>query len=68
MILPKRYTVPVYEGQKALFAVNTVFLGLSVIAVALRFYARTLKRIPFGVDDWFIVVGTVLTCRSLDHL
>lgn len=41
----------------------SIFLGLAIIAVALRFYARRLSKAVLGLDDWLavgaLVFGTV---------
>lgn len=42
-------------GRLAIFI--AVFTPLQVLAVALRFYARTLTERPCGVDDWLVVTS-----------
>ena len=39
---------------------DIVFPSLAILAVAARFYARRLKRISPGVDDWLVLVALVL--------
>ena len=34
-------------------------MGLSVIAVGLRFYARSLLKVSFGIDDWLMIPALV---------
>ncbi len=34
-------------------------MGLSVIAVGLRFYARSLRKLSFGIDDWLMIPALV---------
>lgn len=46
----------------ALWAVNSVFLGLATVAIIGRFYARKLRKLSPGVDDWAIFTALV---RSL---
>ena len=42
-----------------LYAVSSVLLGISVIAVAVRFYARYLKKNPLLADDWLLIPALV---------
>jgi hypothetical protein len=42
----------------AILVLSCMFLGLSLIAVSLRSYIRIVKG-AFGLDDWFMVAGTV---------
>lgn len=42
----------------AIIVISSVFLGLAVLTVALRAYTRVVKG-TFGLDDGFIVAGTV---------
>lgn len=42
----------------AIVVLSSIFLGLSVITVSLRAYTRV-KKGTFGLDDAFIVTGTV---------
>ena len=34
-------------------------MGLSVIAVGLRFYARKHQKVPFMTDDWLMIPALV---------
>lgn len=40
--------------SRLLFGINTTFLVLALIAVALRIYARKVKRASFVVEDWLV--------------
>jgi hypothetical protein len=40
-------------------AAGAVFIPVCSISVALRFYARKLTGVGFGIDDWLIVVALV---------
>lgn len=46
--------------SKLLFGINTTFLALALIAVALRIYARKLKRAPFVIEDWLVFAAMVV--------
>jgi hypothetical protein len=39
--------------------VSSFFIGLSTVAVALRFAARASRRMNFGWDDWLSAVSLV---------
>lgn len=39
--------------------VVSIFMGLSTIAVALRFAARASRHMGFGMDDWLAVGALV---------
>ncbi|KAL6850757.1 hypothetical protein ACO1O0_007883 [Amphichorda felina] len=48
-------------------AVSSLFIGLCTVAVALRFYARFIRHVSLGLDDWMSaasLVFTVLYCIS----
>lgn len=40
-------------------AVSSFFIGLCTVAVALRFYARFIRRVSLGLDDWMSAVSLV---------
>ena len=42
----------------AIIVISSIFFALSIVTVALRTYIRIKKRI-FGLEDGFMVVGTV---------
>ena len=44
-------------------AVCGTFIGLTAIAVGLRFYARKKQRVPFLADDWCMLVAVVSLSR-----
>lgn len=48
------------NGQaKAIVAVSAVLSALAILAVALRFYAKTYKGKNLHKDDWLILGGLV---------
>lgn len=44
---------------RALFAISILFPLLASVAVAGRFYARRIKGLTLGVDDWMLLLGLV---------
>ncbi|KAI9044674.1 uncharacterized protein KD926_011644 [Aspergillus affinis] len=68
------HNAAVYEDQGVtLWAVNSVFIALAIVAVIGRFYARKLRKLCLGVDDWAIFMallfdvvlyGTFAACRK----
>ena len=36
-------------------------MGLSVVAVGLRFYARKYQKVPLMTDDWLMIPALVST-------
>ena len=52
------YDNPVTRGN-GLIIVNAVFISLTVIAVALRVYARVFVSHWFGADDWCIIFAVI---------
>ena len=56
------------RGAANLIALGSIFLGLSVITVVLRFYARRRQKAPLQADDWLTVPALVsLFRRKLKH-
>lgn len=49
-------------------AANATFLGVTVVAVALRFWSRRLARTPFGMDDVMIILAEVILPSLCVHL
>ena len=47
------------DSRDGLLAVCGTFMGLSVIAVGLRFYARKHQKVPFMTDDWLMIPALV---------
>ena len=45
-------------------AVISIFTSLATLAVAGRFYARALKGLAFGIDDWMTLVALVSRCKT----
>ncbi|KAF7936256.1 uncharacterized protein EAE98_002475 [Botrytis deweyae] len=43
--------------QLVLIIVPTIALTFTTIAVALRFYSRTLSRVKYGLDDWLALAS-----------
>ncbi|KAL8936949.1 MAG: hypothetical protein Q9216_004664, partial [Gyalolechia sp. 2 TL-2023] len=59
-----------YNGN-SLYAVSILFIVLVTICVALRFYARRMGNVAWGLDDTFIIPGTIFclalcTCALVD--
>ena len=46
--------------QLQIIAVDTMLVILSVMAVALRFWARKLQRVKYFADDWLILLAMCL--------
>ena len=46
-------------GTSVLVATGIVFIILPVVAVGLRFYARSLVRAKLGGDDWVMIPALV---------
>jgi hypothetical protein len=36
-----------------------VFIPLQIVAVVLRFWARSIRRGSYGADDWLVVVSLI---------
>ena len=36
------------------------FTPLAGVALALRFFTKWMIKAPYGLDDWYILVGTIL--------
>jgi hypothetical protein len=51
--------LPIPRDVLAHIIINTVFMLIAIIAVALRLVARRLKGIALGLDDYFIVAAVV---------
>ena len=54
---------PVSGTRDPLIAV-TVFAVLDLITSTMRFVSRKIKRVPFGLDDWCILVAQVRMMSS----
>jgi hypothetical protein len=52
------------ESHQAIIALGSCTLGLSALAVTLRFYSRKLQNVPLLADDWLMVPG--LVCSEID--
>jgi nitrate reductase gamma subunit len=50
------------ESSKTTTASSAIFVVLALVSVALRFYTRTQVKASIAADDWWILVGLVLTC------
>ena len=48
-----------YAGKGALEAVAVVFAILPMVAVGLRFYARSISNANLGIDDWLMIPALV---------
>jgi hypothetical protein len=69
MMSPDVVQFDVYNArQLALLIVPPIFLGFATVAVGLRWYARSLRRINSLVEDIFCLAGFVcLTSFSLQY-
>ena len=47
------------SGNDNIIIVSAIFSLLAIIAVVLRFYARHVRHIPFGADDYVILPAVV---------
>jgi hypothetical protein len=63
-IPPEERTIRPDGLPLAILVISSVFLVLSLIAVALRTYTRLAKK-NLGLDDVFIIVGTVSNIQAL---
>lgn len=52
-----------YNGD-SLHVIAVLFIALATICVVLRFYARRVGYVPWGLDDSLIIPGTVF-CLAL---
>lgn len=48
-------------GKSVLVVTGVTFSILPLIAVGLRFYARSLSRANLGADDWILIPALVST-------
>ena len=48
------------EGEAKVAALAVVMPLLAIAAVSARFYSRRLRHTELGIDDWLIVIGTIL--------
>ena len=48
------------EGEAKVVALAVVLPLLAVAAVSARFYSRRLRHTELGIDDWLVVIGTIL--------
>ena len=54
----------VHSSQRAVIAVNVIFLILPTVAVALRLWTRRKRRIPLDAGDILIVIALVRLTTS----
>lgn len=52
-----------YVGDRAVIFTG-IFLGVQIVAVALRFYARALTPRKYGLDDWLVVASLLSAVAS----
>ena len=48
-----------YADKGALEATAVIFAVLPVVAVGLRFYARSISNAKLGIDDWLMIPAMV---------
>ncbi|KAI1771724.1 hypothetical protein F4818DRAFT_445055 [Hypoxylon cercidicola] len=63
---PDNYDSPEFIGDRE-FIFVIVFIGIQIIAVALRFYARALTTRKYGLDDW-LVIASLLSIIAIGAL
>lgn len=51
--------LPLSHDGVRVVVIAAVFIVLDTAAVALRFYARYLKRVSYGLEDWLLLASTV---------
>lgn len=49
----------------SLDAVCDTFLALSVVTVGLRFYTRSVQKLPLAIDDWAMLPCVVNLSRGI---
>ena len=49
-----------HESPGKMYALATVLTILAIVAVALRFYARSLKKVLPSWDDYLVVLALVI--------
>lgn len=55
-----RPSLPLNQSTYSVVVTTALFMALASVAVALRFYARhLLKKVPYGLEDWFLLASTV---------
>lgn len=47
------------DSRDGIVAVSASLIGLSTIAVALRFYARKQQKARFLADDWLVIPALI---------
>lgn len=45
--------------------ISCIGIGLAVISVALRFYIRLRIKAGIGWDDWWILIGLLMSCLTI---
>ncbi|MBE7182582.1 MAG: hypothetical protein INR71_15485 [Terriglobus roseus] len=60
---PPNYEDPETHGD-GLVIVNSIFIALVTICVALRLYTRLFIKRWFGIDDWFIILAWIFTMAT----
>lgn len=55
-------------SAQGLTALSSTLLGLSTIAIGLRFYARHVQKVPLKMDDWITLACLVSTTNLVDEL
>lgn len=55
-----RPSLPLNDSGVRVVVVAAVFIALATLAVALRFYARYLKKVSYGLEDWFLLASTLV--------
>lgn len=60
------YFYPDYQpySQSVLIGTSVLFVIIPIVAVALRFYSRSLVAAHLGIDDW-ITIPSMVICIGL---
>lgn len=53
------------DRKAVLVAMGVLMSILSITAVALRFLARHVRKVQYGLDDWFVVAALVAHIATL---
>ena len=52
-------TLPLSGNAVKAVVCSVIFSVLGTVAVILRFYARRLKKAPYGLEDWLVLASLV---------
>ena len=58
-------SLPLNDNGVRVVVVGAVFIALTTVTTALRFYARWLKKVSYGWEDWLLLASTVSSPRPM---